>query len=82
MSTTTTSHHVPERSDFYGLHDRLEPQDRDLLDRVRAFMTAEVAPNINSYWTREQFPYEIIPRFAELGLGGLPYQGYGCGGRG
>ena len=82
MSTTTTSQHVPERSDFYGLHDRLEPQDRDLLDRVRAFMTAEVAPNINSHWTREQFPYEIIPRFAELGLGGLPYQGYGCGGRG
>jgi glutaryl-CoA dehydrogenase len=83
MATTTpTMPDVPDRSDFYLLYDLLTPKDRDLLDQVRGFMTAEVAPTINAMWTMERFPHEIIPRFGELGLGGLAYEGYGCGGRG
>jgi glutaryl-CoA dehydrogenase len=80
--TATTTQTVPERSDFYELHRLLDPADQDLLDRVREFMTIEVAPIINSMWTREQFPYDIIPQFAKLGVGGLGYSGYGCAGRG
>ena len=84
MSTATvpapTS--VPERSDFYELDALLEPEDRDLVARTRAFMADEVTPIINEAWTRERFPTEILPGFAKLGLGGLAYSGYGCGGRG
>ncbi|MGH8910203.1 MAG: acyl-CoA dehydrogenase family protein [Egibacteraceae bacterium] len=77
MTTDT----LPDRSDFYLLYDLLKPEDRELLDRIRAFMAAEVTPIINSMWTRERFPHQIIPRFGELGLGGLSLKGYGCGGR-
>ena len=72
----------PERTDFYALLDLFDKDDRALLESVREFMTAEVAPIINSMWTREQFPHHLIPRLGELGIGGLPYQGYGCPGRG
>ncbi len=72
----------PERTDFYALLELFDKDDRVLLETVREFMTAEVAPIINSMWTREQFPHHLIPRFGELGLGGLPYRGYGCPGRG
>ena len=73
---------VGVRSDFYELDDLLEPRDRDLLAAVRAFMADEVTPIITEAWNRERFPIEIIPGFAKLGLGGLAYSGYGCGGRG
>ena len=51
------------------------------LQRVREFMDKEVEPVINRYWTREEFPHELIPGFAELGIAGTPYTGYGCPGR-
>ena len=72
----------PERTDFYALLELFDKEDRALLEAVREFMCAEVAPIINSMWTREQFPHHLIPRFGELGIGGLPYRGYGCPGRG
>ncbi len=72
----------PERTDFYALLELFDKEDRALLESVREFMTVEVAPIINSMWTREQFPHHLIPRFGELGIGGLPYGGYGCPGRG
>jgi glutaryl-CoA dehydrogenase len=82
MTTTMPEVTQPERTDFYNMLDLLDPADRALVDGVRAFMTTEVAPIINSMWTREQFPHHLIPRFGELGLGGLAYHGYGCPGRG
>jgi glutaryl-CoA dehydrogenase len=36
---------------------------------------------INRYWTRAEFPHELVAPWAELGLAGLAYEGYGCGGR-
>ena len=69
-------------SDFYSLELLLDPDGRDLLHRVREFMEKEIEPVINRYWTREEFPHELIPALAGLGLAGLPYTGYGCPGRG
>jgi glutaryl-CoA dehydrogenase len=79
MSTTSD---LPESSDFYALESTLGDEDRALLGDVRAFMRADVAPVINDYWSREEFPHHVFPRMAELGLGGLALEGYGCGGRG
>ena len=45
-------------------------------------MEKEIEPVINRYWTREEFPHELIPALAGLGIAGLPYTGYGCPGRG
>ncbi len=65
-------------SDFYDLELLLDDAGRELLARVRTFMQDEVEPVINDYWTRAQFPHELIPGIRELGVCGTPYQGYGC----
>ncbi len=69
-------------SDFLAFELLLEERDRELLSDVRAFMTREVEPVINDYWTRAAFPHELVPRIAELGIAGLAYDGPGCPGRG
>jgi glutaryl-CoA dehydrogenase len=72
---------IESTSDFYDLAGLLSEADRELLRRVRAFMDEQVEPVINEYWTRGQFPRQLVPRLAELGIAGNPYQGYGCPGR-
>jgi glutaryl-CoA dehydrogenase len=70
---------LPEvNPDFYELSDKLTPEQRALQLKVRSFMEEEVAPIVNDYWLRDEFPYELIPKFGELGLAGVTYEGYGC----
>ncbi len=64
--------------DFYRISTILSEEDQALLQQVRAFMETEVAPIINHYWTREEFPHQILPGLAALNVVGLPYHGYGC----
>jgi glutaryl-CoA dehydrogenase len=70
----------PVTSDFYDLEGLLPDDDRALIQRVRAFMDEQVEPIINEYWTRAQFPRQLIPGIAELGIAGAQYSGYGCPG--
>jgi glutaryl-CoA dehydrogenase len=65
-------------ADFYALEQLLDEPGRQLLMRVREFMEKSVEPVINRYWTREEFPSDLIPGLAELNIAGLPYTGYGC----
>ncbi|HJZ45907.1 MAG TPA: acyl-CoA dehydrogenase family protein, partial [Roseiflexaceae bacterium] len=67
--------------DFYQIAGLLPEEDRQLLGQVRMFMEERVAPIINRYWTRAEFPFEILPAFRDLNIAGLPYQGYGCRGK-
>jgi glutaryl-CoA dehydrogenase len=69
-------------ADFYGLEQLLDDRGRAALQRTREFMTKEIEPVINHYWTREEFPYDLIPAFAGLGIAGTAYNGYGCPGGG
>jgi glutaryl-CoA dehydrogenase len=68
--------------DFYGIELLLDDSGRDALQRTREFMTREVEPVINRYWTREEFPYDLIGGLAGLGIAGTAYNGYGCPGGG
>ena len=68
-------------SDFLGFELLLDDADRELLSSVRAFLNREVEPVINDYWTRAEFPHELVPGLAGLGIAGLPYDGPGCPGR-
>ncbi len=73
---------LPEiNGDFYELSLRLNEEDRATQLQVRQFMEAEVAPIVNNFWLHDEFPYDIIPKFAELNLCGVTYQGYGCPGK-
>ena len=67
--------------DFYQVSATLSEEDQALLRRVRVFMETEVAPIINQYWIREEFPHQLVPGLAALGIAGLPYHGYGCPGK-
>ena len=70
----------PPNSDFYRLAETLGADELAILKKVRAFMESKVAPIINKYWVEDAFPFELVPAFKELNLGGLGIQGYGCAG--
>ena len=42
--------------------------------------TKEVTPLINDYWDRAEFPFELVPKLAGLGIAGGTIEGYGCPG--
>jgi len=72
----------PIEGDFYHLGDEaLKDEDRELQLKVRAFLEKEVKPVVNQYWNKAEFPFEIIPKLAELNICGLTYKGYGCPGK-
>jgi len=73
---------LPEANgDFYQLAKTLSDEDNQLRLKVRAFMEQEVEPIINDFWMRDEFPFELLPKFKALGISGLPIKGYGCPGR-
>jgi glutaryl-CoA dehydrogenase len=67
-------------TDYYLTDDLLTAAERGVRDRVREFSDTEVAPIINDYWERAQFPFELIPKLARLGVAGGTTRGYGCPG--
>ncbi|MDQ3910970.1 MAG: acyl-CoA dehydrogenase family protein [Actinomycetota bacterium] len=67
-------------TDYYLLEELLDDEEREIRDRVRAFADREVIPIINDYWERAQFPFELVPKLAELNIAGTTIEGYGCPG--
>ena len=67
-------------ADFYHLADVLTTDERQKLERVRAFMKSNVAPIINKYWLEDSFPFEIIPGLRDLNITGGGFEGYECAG--
>ena len=57
--------------DFYGIADALSVEDREIVRRVRESMEEKVAPIINDYWRRAEFPYDLLPEMAPLEAAGL-----------
>ncbi|MEC5144480.1 acyl-CoA dehydrogenase family protein [Chitinophaga sp. 212800010-3] len=84
LMTMLGSGHGPKKElppidgDFYDLGGRLSADDRELQLKVRAFMEKEIKPIVNEYWLKAEFPFEIIPKFRELNICGVTYEGYGC----
>jgi glutaryl-CoA dehydrogenase len=67
-------------SDYYLLDEDLTDDERAIRDRVRAFGEQEVLPVINDYWERAEFPFELVPKLAALGVAGTTIDGHGCPG--
>lgn len=72
---------MPDPHDLLAVDSLLSAEELELRARVRAFVDAEVRPNIADWFERAVFPVELVPRLAELGLLGMHLQGYGCAGR-
>src|SRR3989441_3034437 len=81
MSVTTPKALPRADGDFYQIISTISEEDQALVRRVRAFLESEVTPIINDYWTREEFPHQLIPGLAALGIMGTSYHGYGCPGK-
>jgi glutaryl-CoA dehydrogenase len=66
--------------DYYGLDELLGDEERMTRASVRSFVEREVLPGIERCHAQEEFPRQLIPRMAELGLFGANLKGYGCAG--
>jgi alkylation response protein AidB-like acyl-CoA dehydrogenase len=67
-------------SDFYDLLSTLPPEDVAVVRQVRTFMETKVAPIVTKYWVDDAFPFELLPAFKDLNIGGVAMKGYGCRG--
>jgi glutaryl-CoA dehydrogenase len=70
----------PERTDYYLLDDVLRPEERDVRDRVRAWVDRDVIPYAATHWDRAEFPFEVLPAMRDLEIVGGPIRGYGSPG--
>ncbi len=66
-------HEAVTTSDYYDFEHLLPPEERTFLDGVRKFLDAEVRPLVNDAWEAAEFPFQLVPKFAEAGLVGLAY---------
>jgi glutaryl-CoA dehydrogenase len=71
---------VVSAQDYYLLDETLSEAERAIRDRVRTFADREVLPIINDYWEKAEFPFELVPKLAELGIVGTTIEGHGCPG--
>src|SRR5882762_4096801 len=68
-------------SDFYDVRSTLGTEEQDILKQVREFAETKVAPIISKYWLEDAFPFELLPAFKELNIGGIAIKGYGGRGK-
>jgi glutaryl-CoA dehydrogenase len=54
--------------DFYHFQDLLSEDERAAIGRIREYFETEVRPIANDYWARAEFPKQVIPHLADLGL--------------
>jgi glutaryl-CoA dehydrogenase len=66
--------------DLCGLDGLLTDEEREVRERVRAFSDAEVIPIMADCWERGEFPFQLVPKLATLGICGDTIRGYGCAG--
>jgi glutaryl-CoA dehydrogenase len=67
-------------TDYYLLEELISDEEKEIRNKVRAFADQEIIPIINEYWNKEQFPFELVPKLAELNIAGTTIKGYGCPG--
>lgn len=57
-------------SDFFSFQDQLGDVERAHILAIREFCETEVRPIADDYWVRAEFPSQLIPGLARLGLFG------------
>jgi len=81
MTTTVTAlaHDIglARETDYLLMKDQLTEDELGLLYKVRKFAETEILPVVNSYWERDEFPFELVPKLAELNIVGDTMVGYG-----
>ncbi len=65
--------------DYFNLDSLLSEEEKMVRDSVREFVSDEIIPIIEQYNRESKFPFQLVPKMAELGIFGstLPAK-YGC----
>ena len=63
-----------------ALDAHLSDDEKMIRDTVRRFVRERFLPRAAELFEKEQFPVDLIPEIAEMGLLGASIQGYGCAG--
>src|SRR5688572_476082 len=58
----------------------LSDEERLVRDSVRRFVRERYLPRAGELYEKEEFPRDLVPEMAELGLLGASIPGYGCAG--
>ncbi|MGG6380675.1 acyl-CoA dehydrogenase family protein [Paenarthrobacter sp. NEAU-H11] len=72
---------MTDTSDLIGIDTLLTDEEVAVREKVRGFVDTAIKPNIADWYERAEFPLDIVPQMAELGLLGMHIKGYGCPGR-
>jgi glutaryl-CoA dehydrogenase len=67
-------------SDFYQTFAMLSEAEQEKVNKVREFMQASVAPIINDFWAKDEFPFDLLPGIRDLQIAGLGFESYDCPG--
>ena len=68
-------------ADYLDLDSLFTAEELQTRDRVRAFVTDRIRPNIKEWFETAHFPLELVKEMGDLGLLGMQLNGYGCAGR-
>jgi glutaryl-CoA dehydrogenase len=63
-----------------ALDDHLSEEERMVRDTVRRFVRERYLPRAAELFAKEEFPTDLIPEIANMGLLGAAIHGYGCAG--
>ncbi len=66
--------------DFFKMDNFMTDEQRELRDRIRAYVEEVVKPNITPYWERAEFPRELVMPIKDLGILGGMIRGWGSAG--
>jgi glutaryl-CoA dehydrogenase len=62
------------------IDDLLSEEERMVRDSVRRFVKERYLPRAQELFAKEEFPTDLIPEIANMGLLGASIKGYGCAG--
>jgi glutaryl-CoA dehydrogenase len=74
------SHAPLSLDELMAIDPLLTEEERMIRDTVRRFVKERYLPRAADLFQKEQFPTDLIPSIAEMGLLGASLTGYGCAG--
>ncbi|MET9471182.1 acyl-CoA dehydrogenase family protein [Streptomyces sp. NPDC002922] len=55
-------------ADFYAYEEMLSDREREKVASIREFLRTQVAPIVDDYWARAEFPFQLVEGFGKLGM--------------
>ena len=71
MPDITPGAHADIDADFFGYRSLLDKDEIELLDELRAWLQEHLAPVVDDFWARAEFPHDLVPKLAELDIMGI-----------